>query len=81
MAGNWQPCPGVRDGVPGDPCDTVKVGLLETQSPEGATLTPAGMTPETGAGPCGMIASGVLQSSGARGAMSCQDIQGDGRDT
>jgi len=29
-------------------------------------LTPAGKTPETGAGPCGMIASGMLQSSGAQ---------------
>ena len=66
MAGNWQPCPGVRDGVTGDPRDTVKVELLETQSPGGATLTPAGKTPETGAGPCGMIASGMLQSSGAQ---------------
>ena len=27
---------------------------------------PAGKTPETGAGPCGMIASGMLQSSGAQ---------------
>ena len=52
MAENRQSCPGVRDGVPGDPRDTVKVELLETQSPEGATLTPAGKTPETGAGPC-----------------------------
>jgi hypothetical protein len=51
MAENRQSCPGVRDGVPGDPRDTVKVELLETQSPEGATLTPAGKTPETGAGP------------------------------
>ena len=50
----------------GDPRDTVKVELLETQSPGGATLTPAGKTPETGAGPCGMIASGMLQSSGAQ---------------
>ena len=66
MAENWQPCPGVRDGVTGDPHDTVKVGLLETQSPEGATLTPAGKTPETGAGPCGVIASGTLHSSGAQ---------------
>jgi hypothetical protein len=47
MAENRQSCPGVRDGVPGDPRDTVKVELLETQSPEGATLTPAGKTPET----------------------------------
>jgi hypothetical protein len=52
MAENRQSCPGVRDGVPGDPRDTVKVELLETQSPEGATLTPAGKTPETGADPC-----------------------------
>ena len=35
MAENRQSCPGVRDGVPGDPRDTVKVELLETQSPEG----------------------------------------------
>ena len=66
MAENRQSCPGVRDGVPGDPRDTVKVELLETQSPEGATLTPAGKTPETGAGPCGVIARGAPQSSGAQ---------------
>src|SRR5215210_2568906 len=54
------------DGVPGDPRDTVKVELLETQSPEGATLTPAGKTPETGAGPCGVIARGAPQSSGVQ---------------
>jgi len=29
-------------------------------------LTPAGKTPVTGAGPCGAIASGALQSSGAQ---------------
>src|SRR4026207_2535892 len=66
MAENRQSCPGVRDGVPGDPRDTVKVELLETQSPEGATLTPAGKTPETGAGPCGVMARGAPQSSGVQ---------------
>src|SRR6187200_3511880 len=66
MAENRQSCPGVRDGVPGDPRDTVKVELLETQSPEGATLTPAGKTPETGAGPCDVIARGAPQSSGVQ---------------
>jgi hypothetical protein len=36
MAENRQPCPGVRDGVSGDPHDKVKVELPESQSPEGA---------------------------------------------
>ena len=66
MAENRQSCPGVRDGVPGGPRDTVKVELLETQSPEGATLTPAGKTPETGASPCGVMARGTPQSSGVQ---------------
>src|SRR5260370_41349249 len=66
MGEKGQAGPGVREGVTGDPRDTVKVELPETQSPGGATLTPAGKTPETGAGPCGMIASGMLQSSGAQ---------------
>ena len=29
-------------------------------------MTPAGKTPETGAGPCGVIARGAPQSSGAQ---------------
>jgi hypothetical protein len=49
MPGNQRPCPGVRNGAPGDPRDMVKAGLPESQSPEGANSTPAGKTPETGA--------------------------------
>ncbi len=30
MPENRRPCPGVRDGALGDPCDTVKVGLPES---------------------------------------------------
>jgi len=40
MAENRQSCPGVWDGVPGDPHDKVKVGLPESQSPEGAIWRP-----------------------------------------
>ena len=81
MAGNWQPCPGVRDGVTGDPRDTVKVELLETQSPGGATLTPAGKTPENRCRPLRHDSEWHAAILRGAGAMSCQDIQGDGRDT
>ena len=42
--------------------------------------SPAGKTSVTGAGPCGgMIDERAVILRGA-GAMSCQDIQGDGKD-
>jgi hypothetical protein len=41
--------------VPGDPRDMAKAGLPESQSPEGASATPAGKTPGTGAGPYGRV--------------------------
>ena len=44
-------------------------------------MTPAGKTPETGAGPCGVMARGAPAILRGAGAMSCQDIKGDGRDT
>ena len=51
MPENRRSCPGVWDGVPGDPRDMAKAGLPESQSPEGAIRSPAGKTPETGAAP------------------------------
>jgi hypothetical protein len=58
--------PGVWGGALGDPRDMAKAGLLESQSPEGAIHTPAGKTPETGAGPCGRFHRCLPQPSGAR---------------
>src|SRR6266702_4492804 len=66
MPGNRRPCPGVRGGAPGGPRDMAKAGLPESQSPEGATWSPAGKTPETGAGPCGEMIMCSLQSFGAQ---------------
>jgi hypothetical protein len=64
MPENRRPCPGVRNGAPGDPCDMVKAGLPESQSPEGAISTPAGKTPETGAGPFRRVIRDLRESSG-----------------
>ena len=69
-----------RGGVPGDPRDMAKVGLPESQSPEGASTTPAGKTPETGAGPCGGMSDEPAAILRGAGAMPCQGIKGDGRD-
>ena len=65
MPGNRRSCPGVGSGAPGDPRDMAKAGLPEAQSPEGANVTPAGKTPETGTGPCGRVTTNLPQSSGA----------------
>ena len=43
-----------------------KAGLPEPHSPEGASRTTAGKTPETGAVPCGRLYWCLPQSSGAR---------------
>src|ERR1019366_1154947 len=40
MPANRQPCPGVRGGVPGDPRDTAKATLPESQPPEGVSGHP-----------------------------------------
>jgi hypothetical protein len=42
----------------------VKAGLPEAQSPEGATSTPAGKTPVTGAGPFRRVIRDLRESSG-----------------
>jgi hypothetical protein len=44
----------------------VKAELPESQFPEGATFSPAGKTPGTGAGPCGRILPCLPQSSGTQ---------------
>jgi hypothetical protein len=64
MPENRRPCPGVRNDAPGDPCDMVKAGLPESQSPEGAISTPAGKTSETGAGPFRRVVRDLRESSG-----------------
>ena len=76
MAANRRPCPGVRDGAPGDPRDMAKARLPEPQFPEGATLTPAGKTPETGAGPCTRVIRYLAQPFPGCGAMPSEGIQG-----
>ena len=48
-----------------DPRDTVKAGLPESQSPEGAIAHLPEKTPETGTGPCGRVTTNLSQSSGA----------------
>jgi hypothetical protein len=40
MAENQWPCPDVRGGALGDPRDKAKVGLPESQSPEGVIEHP-----------------------------------------
>jgi hypothetical protein len=49
---NQWPCPRVGGGALGDPRDMAKAGLPDSQFPEGATRTPAGKAPETGAVRC-----------------------------
>jgi len=66
MPVNRRSRPGVWGGALGDPRDMAKAELLESQSPEGAIHTPAGKTPETGAGPCGRFHRCLPQPSGAR---------------
>src|SRR5216684_1137322 len=66
MPENRRPCPGVRGGAPGDPRDTAKVALPESQSPEGERYHPPERRPTTGAGPCGRIVVRPPQSSGAQ---------------
>ena len=61
MPGNQRSCPGVWSDASGDPRDMAKAGLPEAQSPEGANVTPAGKTPETGAASC----AGHQQLAGA----------------
>jgi hypothetical protein len=52
MPGKQRSCPGVRSEVLRDPRDMGKATLPESQSPDDATRTSAGKTPETGAMPC-----------------------------
>jgi hypothetical protein len=66
MPANQRPRPGVWGGALGDPRDTAKAELPEPQLPEGASRTPAGTTPETGAAPCTRSHRCLAQSSGAR---------------
>jgi len=66
MPANQRPRPGGWGGALGDPRDTAKAELPEPQLPEGASRTPAGTTPETGAAPCTRSHRCLAQSSGAR---------------
>jgi hypothetical protein len=52
MPGKQRSCPGVRSEALRDPRDMGKATLPESQSPDDATRTSAGKTPETGAMPC-----------------------------
>ena len=68
-------CPGVWGGVSGDPRDMAKARLPESQCPEGASRTPAGKTPETGAAPCIRVQRYRVQPP-ERGTMPNEGIQG-----
>ncbi len=59
-------CPGVWGGALGDPRDMAKAGLPESQFSEGATRTPAGKAPETGAVPCARFQRCLAQPSVGR---------------
>jgi hypothetical protein len=48
---------------PGGPRDMAKAKLPESQCPEGASRTPAGKTPETGAAPCIRVQRWLLTNS------------------
>ncbi len=80
MPGNWRPCSGVGGGASGDPRDTVKTGLSESQSPEDAIDTSVGKTPETGAASCTGVQFSPVHPSGS-GAIPSEGIEGDEWDT
>ena len=63
---NQRSCPGVWGGALGDPRDMAKAGLPESQFPEGASRTPGGKTPETGAAPCARFQRCLAQPSVGR---------------
>jgi hypothetical protein len=72
---NQRSCPGVWGGALGDPRDMAKARLPESQFPEGASRTPAGKTPETGAAPApGSICA--WRNLPGYGAMPSEGIQG-----
>ena len=76
MPGKRRPCPGVRDGAPGDPRDMAKAGLPESQSPDDAKSHP----PERRLKPAPCPAIGIVQrppQPPERGAMPSEGIQGD----
>ena len=75
MPANRWSCPGVWGEAPGDPRDMAKATLPEPQFPEGATRTPAGKTPETGAAPA-PGRTGACRNPPGRGAMPSEGIQG-----
>jgi hypothetical protein len=68
-------CPGVWDGASGDPRDMAKARLPESQCPEGASRTPVGKTPETGAAPCIRVQRYRVQPP-ERGTIPSEGIQG-----
>ncbi len=76
MPANQRSCPGEWGEALGDPRDMAKAELPEAQSPEGASHTPTGKTPVTGASPCSKFQMCLPQPFGV-GAMPSEGIQGD----
>jgi hypothetical protein len=76
MPGNQWPCQAYGVVCWEGPRDMAKAGLPEPQSPGGVKLSPAGKTPETGAGSAVALLSGhrILRDAGA---ISSEDIEGD----